>query len=50
MTKNSIILIGGYDKSYKIFIADENFICLYPNLFQLKNIYSELLKNVRIIK
>ena len=24
MTKNSIIFRGGYDKGYKIFIADEN--------------------------
>ena len=28
MTKNSIIFRGGYDKGYKIFIADENlFVC-----------------------
>ena len=35
MTKNSIILRGGYDRGYKNFIADENlFILMYPNLFQ----------------
>ena len=29
MTKNSIIFRGGYDKGYKIFIADENlFVCI----------------------
>ena len=29
MTKNSIIFRGGYDKGYKIFIADENlFACI----------------------
>ena len=38
MTKNSIILRGGYEKGYKNVIADENlFLCiliyLYPNLF-----------------
>ena len=42
MTKNSIIFRGGYDKGYKIFIADENLfvfalIYLYPNFFN-KNI------------
>ena len=29
MTKNSVIFRGGYDKGYKIFIADENlFVCI----------------------
>ena len=29
MTKNFIIFRGGYDKGYKIFIADENlFVCI----------------------
>ena len=28
MTKNSIIFRGGYDKGYKIFIADENLFAL----------------------
>ena len=29
MTKNSIIFIGGYDKGYKFFIADEIlFVCI----------------------
>ena len=29
MTQNSIIFRGGYDKGYKIFIADENlFVCI----------------------
>ena len=29
MTKNYIMLIGGYDKGYTIFIADENlFVCI----------------------
>ena len=50
MTKNSIIFRGGYDKGYKIFIDNENllvFILIYFN----KNIhFSELIKNVRIIK
>ena len=44
MTKNSIILRGGYDKGYKIFIEDENFICLHPNLFVCNLIY--LNKNI----
>ena len=51
MTKNSIIFRGGYDKGYKIFIADENllfvsyFICLNPNFFSIKTYnFSELLK------
>ena len=49
MTKNSIIFRGGYDKGYKIFIAEEIlFVCL---LFYLDKtyIFNELLKNVRII-
>ena len=34
MTKNSIIFRGGYDKGYKIFIADENlFVCILIYLF-----------------
>ena len=32
MTKNSIIFIGGYDKGYKNFLADENlFVCIQIN-------------------
>ena len=32
MTKDSIIFGGGYDKGYKIFIADENlFACILIN-------------------
>ena len=41
MTKKSTIFRGGYDKGYKIFIADENlfaciliFVVAYPNKFQ----------------
>ena len=34
MTKKSIIFIGGYDKGYKIVIADENLCFLYPKVFQ----------------
>ena len=34
MTKNSTIFRGGYDKGYKIFIADENlFVCILIYLF-----------------
>ena len=34
MTKNSIILRGGYDKGYKNFIADENlFVCTLIYLY-----------------
>ena len=33
ITKNSIILRGGYDKGYKFFYSQWKFICLYPNLF-----------------
>ena len=57
MTKNSVILRGGYDKGYKIFMVDENVFVFYPNLFvciliiSIKTyIFNELLKNVRIIK
>ena len=50
MTKNFIIFIGGYDKDYKIFIVDENlFVCILT--YYIKTyIFSELLKNGRIIK
>ena len=38
MTKKSIILIGGYDKGYKIFIADKNlFVCIL--IYFNKNIH-----------
>ena len=38
MTKNFIIFRGGYDKGYKIFIADENlFVCVL--IYSNKNIY-----------
>ena len=57
MTKNSIIFRGGYDKGYRIFIADKNlFVCILIYLLISKfisiktNIFSELLKNVRVIK
>ena len=34
MTKNSIILRGGYDKGYKNFVADENlFFCILIYLY-----------------
>ena len=44
MTKNSIIFRGGYDKGYKIIIKNENYFCLYPNLFVCILIYSN--KNI----
>ena len=38
MIKNSIIFRGGYDKGYKIFIADENlFVCIL--IYFNKNIH-----------
>ena len=38
MTKNSIIFRGGYDKGYKMFIADENlFVCIL--IYFNKNIH-----------
>ena len=38
MTKNSIIIRGGYDKGYKNFIADENlFVCIL--IYFNKNIH-----------
>ena len=51
MTKNSIIFIGGYDKGYKNFRADEILLVCILIYFN-KNIqfFGELLKNVRIIK
>ena len=37
MTKNTIIFTGGYEKGYKIFIADENlFVCTL--IYYYKNI------------
>ena len=34
MTKNFIIFRGGYDKGYKIFMADENlFVCILIYLY-----------------
>ena len=50
MTKNSIIFLGGYDKGYKIFIADENlFVCIL--IYFNKNIHFQwITKNIRIIK
>ena len=40
MTQNSIIFRGGYDKGYKIFIADENlFVCILIN-FNKKHTFS----------
>ena len=51
MIKNSIIFRGGYDKGYKIFMADENlFVCFLIYFNKKTYIFSELLKNVRIIK
>ena len=51
MTKNSIILRGGYDKGYKNFIADENlFVCIL--IYFNKNIHfhwiSKKCKNYKI--
>ena len=38
MTKKSIIFIGGYDKGYKNFIADENLlVCIL--IYSNKNIH-----------
>ena len=49
--KNFIILREDYDKGYKIFIADENlFVCILIYFNKKTYIFSELLKNVRIIK
>ena len=47
MTNNSI---GGYDKDYKIFIANENlFVCI--QIYLNKNIHFQYItKNIRIIK
>ena len=50
MTKNSIIFRGGYDKGYKIFIADENLFVCFLIYFNKKFIFIELLKNVRTIE
>ena len=51
MTKNSIIFRGGYYKGYKIFMAYENlFVCILIYFNKKTYIFSELLKNVRIIK
>ena len=49
MTKISIIFIGGYDKGYKFFIADENlFVCIL--IYFNKNIHFQLIiKNIGII-
>ena len=44
MTKSSIIFIEGYDKGYKIVIADENLFVYIQIYFNKKYIFSELLK------
>ena len=51
MTKNSIILRGGYDKGYKNVMADENlFVCIL--IYFNKNFYfhwfSKKYKNYKI--
>ena len=50
MTKNSKIFRGGYDKGYKIFIADENlFVCIL--FITIKTyIFSEFLKKYKNYK
>ena len=40
MTKKSIIFRGGYDKGYKIFIADENLFVSILIYFNKKHTFS----------
>ena len=50
MTKNSIIFRGVTTKAIKFSIADENlFVCILI-YYNNTHIFSELLKNIRILK
>ena len=47
MTKNAIIFIWGYDKGYKIFIADENlFVCILINFNKIIH-FQWITKNIK---